>query len=458
MKLRTFLPLLFGIQLLGTSALLAGISIWSKIQDTNALSMKLRSQMVSRIESDLETFVQTPQQVVQNNINQMELGLIPDQDLLSPESRPILEQFLLKQSRIFPEISYILLSNDKGEFLGVEKLDTGERNIEVANANSGGNFYTFATNEQGEVGTSPIKPPSANYDPRRRPFYEAAKNGKLWSPVYQTFGHTNRLTITAVAPLKDDQGQVIAVAGVDLILSQISQYLQDLEISDNGSAFLFDLETGRLLAGSTPEDVEWSELKGHENPSVQSIYNLLLEEFGSLDQVPDGYPTELSIMGEPTYLQVQRLKAEGLDWLIGITIPRRDLTAQSERNTNLIIIFSIFATGLSVGLGILVARQIMEPLDVLSEQAEAIANDDLSIDLEPLQKLKAQNNELAAFARILEKTAKEVVSRTKAMKAEIKTLKVEIDQQKKEKQVKEIIETDFFKELELKAKTLRDRY
>ena len=111
-----------------------------------------------------------------------------------------------------------------------------------------------------------------------------------------------------------------------------------------------------------------------------------------------------------------------------------------------------------MGLGILVARQIMEPLDVLSEQAEAIANDDLSIDLEPLQKLKAQNNELAAFARILEKTAKEVVSRTKAMKAEIKTLKVEIDQQKKEKQVKEIIETDFFKELELKAKTLRDRY
>jgi methyl-accepting chemotaxis protein len=183
-----------------------------------------------------------------------------------------------------------------------------------------------------------------------------------------------------------------------------------------------------------------------------------LEEFGSRDQVPDGYPTELSIMGEPTYLQVQRLKAEGLDWLIGITIPRRDLTAQSERNTNLIIIFSIFATGLSVGLGILVARQIMEPLDVLSEQAEAIANDDLSIDLEPLQKLKAQNNELAAFARILEKTAKEVFSRTKAMKAEIKTLKVEIDQQKKEKQVKEIIETDFFKELELKAKTLRDRY
>ena len=71
---------------------------------------------------------------------------------------------------------------------------------------------------------------------------------------------------------------------------------------------------------------------------------------------------------------------------------------------------------------------------------------------------KTQNNELATFTRILKNTAKEVVGRTQALKAEIKTLKVEIDQQKKENQVKEIIETDFSKELELQAKALRERH
>ena len=85
---------------------------------------------------------------------------------------------------------------------------------------------------------------------------------------------------------------------------------------------------------------------------------------------------------------MQHLRAGGLDWLIGITIPRHDLTAQSERNTSLIIIFPIIATGLSVGMFFLAARQILEPLEVLSEQAEAIANNNVSVNLEHLQNLK----------------------------------------------------------------------
>lgn len=457
MKLRTFLPLLFSLQLLGTCAALAGISIWSRIQDIEALSLRLRSQVASRVDADLANFVAAPQQLVQSNIVQMRLGLIPNQDLLSPKNRPILEQLLLQQSYTFPEISYILLANAQGEFLGVEKMDSGVRHVEVANTATGGDFITFATNDQREVATSPLKPPSPDYDPRRRPFYKAAMAGKRWSPIYETFGHVNRLTTTAVAPLLDDQGKVLAVAGADLILSQVSQYLQELEITDHGSAFLFDLETGRILGSSDSNVREWSEMEGSKNPRIQAIYQFLIDEFGSLDKVPNKHPTLLSVMGEPTYLQVQRVQTDGLEWLIGIVIPQSDLTAQSDRNTQLIIIFSIAATVFSAGLGVLVARQILAPLEVLSQQAEAIANDVLSLDLEPIQQIKAQDNELASFAKVLEKTAKEVISRTQALKAEIRTLKVEIDQQKKDKQVKEIVDTDFFKELELKAKALRER-
>ena len=53
--------------------------------------------------------------------------------------------------------------------------------------------------------------------------------------------------------------------------------------------------------------------------------------------------------------------------------------------------------------------------------------------------------------------AHEVVTREKQLKLQIQVLRIEIDQAKKAHQVSEITETEYFQELQKKAKALRNR-
>ncbi len=69
-------------------------------------------------------------------------------------------------------------------------------------------------------------------------------------------------------------------------------------------------------------------------------------------------------------------------------------------------------------------------------------------------------DELAALARTLNTALdqlQESKEREKQLKTEVQALKIQIDEVKKSQQVKDIVETDYFKELQQKAKVLRSR-
>ena len=56
---------------------------------------------------------------------------------------------------------------------------------------------------------------------------------------------------------------------------------------------------------------------------------------------------------------------------------------------------------------------------------------------------------------LAERVVKEVQKRENKLKAEIRELSIEIDQLKKQKQVTEIIESDYFQDLQKKAASMR---
>ncbi|HEY2987642.1 MAG TPA: response regulator [Candidatus Binatia bacterium] len=64
-------------------------------------------------------------------------------------------------------------------------------------------------------------------------------------------------------------------------------------------------------------------------------------------------------------------------------------------------------------------------------------------------------DELGQLARVFQRMAHEVVAREKQLKLQIQVLRIEIDQAKKTRQVSEITDTEYFQELQKKAKALR---
>ncbi len=66
-------------------------------------------------------------------------------------------------------------------------------------------------------------------------------------------------------------------------------------------------------------------------------------------------------------------------------------------------------------------------------------------------------DELGQLARVFVRMAGEVAAREAKLRQEIHTLRIEIDESQKARQVSEITETEYFQTLREKARALRDR-
>ncbi len=74
-----------------------------------------------------------------------------------------------------------------------------------------------------------------------------------------------------------------------------------------------------------------------------------------------------------------------------------------------------------------------------------------------LGSVAAREDALGHLARVFQRMAREVVAREQRLKQQLLELRIEIDEAKKAREVAEIIDTDYFRELSNKAAQLRDR-
>jgi DNA-binding response OmpR family regulator len=77
---------------------------------------------------------------------------------------------------------------------------------------------------------------------------------------------------------------------------------------------------------------------------------------------------------------------------------------------------------------------------------------------EVLARVAGRDDALGVLARVFDKMACEVQARERQLRQEVQRLQVEIDQTRKEAQVKEITEDGFFRDLQQKAAGLRRRF
>jgi HAMP domain-containing protein len=121
------------------------------------------------------------------------------------------------------------------------------------------------------------------------------------------------------------------------------------------------------------------------------------------------------------------------------------------------LLLSFIATyGTLFGLVYLLSGILSRPLKELAAAAERIGEGDYSQDLNTLSKSAIQD-EISTLARVFQLMVNKVRQREESLKQQVANLKIEIDQVKRQKQVQEIVETDFFQDLIVKARKLRNR-
>jgi HAMP domain-containing protein len=120
------------------------------------------------------------------------------------------------------------------------------------------------------------------------------------------------------------------------------------------------------------------------------------------------------------------------------------------------ILLSLAVIAAGAGLSFFLSQSITRPVRKLVGAAQAVEQGE-KFEPERIADITKSKDELAHLARVFGQMVTKVQAREKHLKRQVEELRIEIDEVKKSKQVKEITETDYFQHLRERAQEIRDK-
>ncbi|MGL4377486.1 MAG: PAS domain-containing protein, partial [Microcoleaceae cyanobacterium] len=200
---------------------------------------------------------------------------------------------------------------------------------------------------------------------------------------------------------------------VDLSLLEISQFLQSLQVSPGGQAFIIE-PTGNLVASSTLEKPFIVSADGKTITRVNAlnsnnfftrvITETLLTRLGNFDKILTSQPIELEIKKAHQYVQITPYNDQyGLKWLLVVFVPESDFMEEINAHTQQTIILCILALIIATGCGILTSQWVTKPISQLTEVTVKIARENFE-EILPIDSPIMEVNQLAeSFAEMRQK-------------------------------------------------------
>ncbi|MDD5167594.1 MAG: ECF transporter S component [Syntrophales bacterium] len=99
-------------------------------------------------------------------------------------------------------------------------------------------------------------------------------------------------------------------------------------------------------------------------------------------------------------------------------------------------------------------RRFTDPVMHLTRAAEEVEKG--SYDVETLSLVSARRDELGQLSRVFQDMIRKVREREQHLRQQVEELQIRIDRDRQAKEVREIVETDYFRELKKKAKEFRE--
>ncbi|MBG1264561.1 ATP-binding protein [Nostoc commune] len=404
MPLRYVLIVPFVLQICGAVGLVGYLSYQNGQKAVTELATQLENEICDRIEQHLDSYLTTPKQINQINLDAIELDLLKLSDFKTTGN------YFWKQMQVF-NVGYNSFANSKGEFIGVERLDNGKLLInEVSEKHGIGKLYVYPTDNQGNRRQlQQVK----DYDPRIEAWYaDAAKMGKpVWSQIYQWEDKPDILSISSSYPVHDKNRKFVGVISVDLLLSQIGKFLANLKINDSGKTFI--LERSGLIVASSTSEPPYTVINGKgkrlsaldsQNSLIRLTTESLIKHFGSLKFVGEKQQLSFTADGMRYFVKVKNWKDElGLDWLIVAVIPEDKFMEQINANTRITILLCIVAFLVATRIGILTSRWVIKPILQLNTSAKKIAKG----EWEQISEIQ-RSDELGELAKSFETMAKQL--------------------------------------------------
>ncbi|MEM8604402.1 MAG: ATP-binding protein, partial [Cyanobacteria bacterium P01_H01_bin.121] len=337
----------------------------------------IASETADSTEEYIQNFTDIPYQFLRINEAGIHAGYIDS------TNQTQLANYFFRQIQITNAVPYLYFANPQGDFTGVWQQSDGLTTLQIRNAKTAPRRESYVLNDAGKPKTLIH---SKQYDPRLRPWYKTAIAAKrpIWTSIY-VFATAPVLGITHSMPVYDEVNNLLGVLSVDLTLTTISEFLQQIEVSESGHVFVVE-RSGELVASSTPERPFLSTDSGDQRlPAAQSKETVirlasqrLLEQYESFNRVDPDEVLKFKVEDQLHFLQVKHLNdGQGLDWLIVTVIPEQDLIGQIYANTRNTLLLMLLSLAGAVGIGLYIARWIARPILRLVHSSQAMSRGNL---------------------------------------------------------------------------------
>ncbi|MEM9118424.1 MAG: cache domain-containing protein [Cyanobacteria bacterium P01_F01_bin.56] len=417
------------------------------------------SKEVERLFSNAES----AQQFIESSLNRNLL------DLDDPENR---EFFFLNVLAATPAFTWVQYGDANGDFLGAQRTANGELHFHDRDWQRATQITDAIVNsyEVREAALFPIESKSYEMNPPYyapdRPWYQGAAvapDQRSWTVyVYRSSG-TPGLDVTKAVMAETGLAGVI---GVGIELNQLSDYLEQLQGDRPGETFIINSQKA-LIASTDKAEVTPDQTAGNAEAQLTQladVQNPLLQYASETLQTQDFEISNLDtwqrfVYREPHSGEVYHIALTPvgqLDWIVGTVIPESTYTTVINRNKRLLLAgVLLFTGGIAIVAVVMAERLIARPiLSIAQAAADIEAN---CFDPDQLGESSNRQDEIGQLARIFRKMAIQVHQREQQLRLQVQSLQIEIDDSKRSQQVKEIVDTDFFKDLAVKAKALRNR-
>ncbi|MBW2192901.1 MAG: SpoIIE family protein phosphatase [Deltaproteobacteria bacterium] len=198
------------------------------------------------------------------------------------------------------------------------------------------------------------------YDPRERPWYLLGKKnpGKILHTAPYSSVTTTDVNIGIVTALLNEDGSVYGVAGIDVTLDNLTQYIEKIRVGRNGYLILVDAD-GTILAARD------------ESIIFQSIEAICKDNLNALFEQKKG-AIAFSRNNQKHYLVFSHSPV--LDWKIAFVLPSEEIDREVGAFVfQVVIVLAISLFLLSVLTLFGLEYFVVKPLSKLNEGTEIIA-------------------------------------------------------------------------------------
>ena len=356
LSLRQLLTLPYVALVLGLAVVLGLLSYRTGRDAVDELSERLLAETVGRIGRAVDQQLEGSSRVLDIAFPAGE----PAPDEIEPALESLRMRFWLATSVHRELNNYAYYGDEQGRFFGLwrDGIDSAELRLRLRGEGPR-TLFRF----EGPRGLLHDGLPEAKvFDPRLRPWYQAAKarpGGDGWSPIYIDF-RTQELVTTRTRQVPGHDGQMRGVVATDVSLRQLSEFVQSLQPSAHGVAFVVE-PSGDLIAASRGAHLQRDTDGTAKRLSASAADDVLLATTYArvkalIAEAGEGAATRSTRIDGPDGATVQvayaRLRDNaGLDWVIAVAVPRSDFLHRVTANLYQSLALALLAALAVVGVG-----------------------------------------------------------------------------------------------------------